>query len=104
MQGQPDGQGRHRGKGPRNYNRSDMRIKEDINDLLVDDPYVDATDVDVSVQNGEVIINGIVNDRNMKRRVEDVIESVKGITHFENRLRTRIPGGRITGIHNSEKA
>src|SRR5690606_19937537 len=35
----------HRGKGPRNYTRSDDRIKEDINDRLSDDPFIDASDI-----------------------------------------------------------
>ncbi|HEX8037939.1 MAG TPA: BON domain-containing protein [Chryseosolibacter sp.] len=91
--------GVHRGKGPRSYQRSDERIREDIHDVLMDDPYIDATDVEVKVENGEVILTGMVEDRNMKRRAEDIIESqVSGIRHFENRLHTKFPGGRIVNV------
>lgn len=91
--------GVHRGKGPRSYQRSDERIREDINDVLMEDPYIDATDVEVTVKNGDVILNGMVDDRNIKRRAEDIVESqVSGIRHFENRLHTRYARGRIVNV------
>lgn len=96
--------GVHRGKGPRSYQRSDERIREDIHDVLLEDPYIDATDVEVKVKNGEVILTGMVEDRNMKRRAEDVIESqVSGIRHFENRLHTKRAGGRIVNVRTTRQ-
>jgi hypothetical protein len=82
-------QGPHKGKGPRKYQRTDDRIEEDINDRLTDDPYVDASDVNVAVQKGEVILTGSVDDRQAKRRAEDIAESVSGVSHVENRIRLR---------------
>lgn len=77
----------HKGKGPRNYSRSDDRMKEDINDRLSDDPWVDASDIDVVVSSAEVTLTGNVNERSEKRRAEDIAESVSGVKHVENRLR-----------------
>ena len=82
-----DKQQNHRGKGPRNYNRSDDRIKEDINDRLSDDAWIDATEIEVTVNNGEVTLTGIVVERSAKRRAEDVAEQVSGVKNVENRLR-----------------
>jgi len=82
-----DRQQSYRGKGPKNYSRSDDRIKEDINDRLSDDPWIDATEIDVSVTNGEVVLTGTVSERGEKRRAEDVAEMVSGVKHVENRLR-----------------
>lgn len=82
----------HRGKGPRNYSRSDDRIKEDINDRLSDDPFVDASDIDVTVSNGEVSLTGSVDHRSTKRRAEDLAEAVSGVKNVENRLRVTAPG------------
>jgi osmotically-inducible protein OsmY len=76
-----------RGKGPRNYTRSDDRIKEDINDRLSDDSWVDASDIDVTVSGAEVTLTGTVNDRSEKRRAEDLAEAVSGVKHVENRIR-----------------
>jgi osmotically-inducible protein OsmY len=81
--------GVHRGKGPRNYQRSDERIREDFNDRLADDPFIDASDVEVMVRNCEVILTGTVVSRDAKRRAEDIGESVSGVKNIENRLRVK---------------
>ena len=78
---------RRGGRGPRGYKRSDERIREDVNDRLSDDPIIDASDVEVSVNNGEVTLSGTVNSRTDKRRTEDIAESVSGVTHVQNNLR-----------------
>lgn len=77
----------HRGKGPKNYVRSDERIKEDINDQLTEEWSVDASDIEVNVFNGEVILTGYVGNRWQKRRAEDVAERVSGVKDVENRIK-----------------
>ena len=84
-----DEQREHRGRGPKGYRRSDERIKEDVNDRLSDDYYLDASDVEVMVENTEVTLTGTVRSRNDKRRAEDLAESVSGVTNVENRLRVK---------------
>lgn len=79
--------GLHKGKGPKNYKRSDDRIKEEINDRLTDDPWVDAIEIETEVKNGEVILSGTVNGKSEKRRAEDIADSVSGVANVENRLR-----------------
>lgn len=81
--------GPYRGRGPRGYTRSDERIREDVNDVLSDDPYLDASDIEVSVENGEVVLIGFVDSRQNKRRAEDLAESVSGIKNCQNSLRVR---------------
>jgi osmotically-inducible protein OsmY len=76
-----------RGRGPRNYSRSDDRIKEDINDRLTDHHYIDASDIDVEVNGGEVILTGTVDSRYAKRMAEDIAEDVSGVHNVENRIR-----------------
>ncbi|MDQ2101878.1 BON domain-containing protein [Azospirillum isscasi] len=83
----------HRGRGPRGYARSDERIRDDLNDRLTEDPYIDATDVEVSVAGGEVTLDGRVDDRMAKRRAEDLADSVSGVRHVQNNLRVRPQGG-----------
>jgi osmotically-inducible protein OsmY len=80
-------EGLHRGKGPKGYQRSDERIKEDINDRLSDDAFVDASSIEVMVESGEVTLTGTVGDRSEKRRAEDLAEAVSGVRNVENRLR-----------------
>ncbi|HYF66834.1 MAG TPA: BON domain-containing protein [Ohtaekwangia sp.] len=77
----------HKGRGPKNYQRSDERIKEDINDRLSDDWFIDASEIDVTVTNGEVTLTGTVDERSSKRRAEDIAEAVSGVRQVENRIR-----------------
>jgi osmotically-inducible protein OsmY len=79
----------HRGRGPKGYQRSDERILEDVNDRLTDDPHIDASEIDVSVSNREVTLNGTVNSRFEKRHAEDLAESVSGVGHVQNNLRVQ---------------
>jgi osmotically-inducible protein OsmY len=76
-----------RGKGPKGYRRSDARIREDVCDLLSDNPKVDATDIEVSVENGEVTLSGTVRSRDDKRRAEYVADAISGVRDVHNRLR-----------------
>jgi osmotically-inducible protein OsmY len=78
--------GGYRGKGPRDYNRSEDRIREDVCDRLTDDDMLDATNVQVQVQGNEVILSGTVNSRDQKRRAEDLVESISGVRDVENRI------------------
>jgi osmotically-inducible protein OsmY len=79
--------GNHRGRGPKNYVRSDSRIEEDINDRLTDHDYLDAYDIDVKVNNCEVVLTGNVPDRYSKFLAEEISQQVSGVRNVENRLR-----------------
>jgi BON domain len=83
------GEGQHAGRGPRGYTRSDERIQEDINERLTRHPMIDATDVEVSVQNGEVTLRGYVDDRSAKRLAEDIADTVFGVKDVNNQLRLK---------------
>jgi osmotically-inducible protein OsmY len=79
--------GPHRGKGPKDYKRSEDRIREDVCDRLSEDDRVDASNVQVQIQNNEVILSGTVRSKEEKRRAEDLVEAVSGVRNVENRLR-----------------
>jgi osmotically-inducible protein OsmY len=79
----------HRGRGPRNYTRSDDRIRDDVNDRLTDDPHIDASDIEVTVSSREVTLSGHVGSRFEKRHAEDIADSVSGVSHVQNNLRVR---------------
>ena len=81
--------GPHVGRGPKGYQRSEERIREEINDRLTAHGLVDATDVDVKIQNGEVTLTGFVDSRDAKRAAEDCAEDVTGVREVHNHLRIR---------------
>ena len=73
-------------RGPKGYTRPDERIREDVCDLLSDHPWVDSSDVEVSVKEGEVTLTGQVVDRDSKRAIEDVADGVSGVRDVHNQL------------------
>ena len=94
-------QGPHRGKGPKGYHRSDERIKEDINDRLTDDPQLDASQIEVNVANAEVKLTGTVENREAKRRAEDLADAISGVSNVENSLRVKQDSTRNYGNESS---
>ena len=80
------------GKGPKNYVRSDERIREDVCEHLSYHPYIDASDVEVMVRAGEVTLTGTVDARMVKRAAEECCDHVRGVTDVHNHLRVRAPG------------
>ncbi|WP_210335330.1 BON domain-containing protein [Microvirga sp.] len=83
------GAGRHRGRGPKGYRRSDERIHEDVCERLTEDPLIDASNIEVLVKDGEITLNGTVMSRGLKRRAEDLVELASGVSHVQNNLRVQ---------------
>jgi osmotically-inducible protein OsmY len=79
--------GPHRGRGPRGYQRSDERIREDINERLTYHGEIDATDIEVLVKSGEVTLRGTVRSRDEKRKAEDVADTVLGVRDINNHIK-----------------
>ncbi len=94
--------GPHSGKGPKGYTRTDEKLKDDINERLYHDSHIDASDIEVTVLNGEATLTGTVENKMIKRRIEDVIESVPGITDVENRLKVRSSTSTVGNYENSD--
>ena len=84
--------GDHRGRGPKNYSRADDRIRDDINDRLTDDPWLDASEIEVAVSAAEVTLTGTVDTRDDKRHAEDIVEQVSGVKNVQNNLRVQPTG------------
>ena len=79
--------GPYTGRGPKGYHRSDERIEEDVNESLTRAGEIDATNIEIKVQNGVVTLTGTVDSRQAKREAEDLIEELSGVKEVENRLR-----------------
>lgn len=79
--------GRHAGRGPKGYRRSDEQIREDVCELLCDADHVDASEIEVVVCEGEVTLQGSVPERAMKHAAEDCTEFVPGVRDVHNCLR-----------------
>jgi osmotically-inducible protein OsmY len=81
-------QGRRRAdKGPRAQRKSDERLAGEIRDILTNDPELDATEVEVEVEDGAVTISGVVDGTEARLLAEELVESVTGVREVHNRLR-----------------
>lgn len=73
--------------GPKGYQRSDERIREDLCERLAMSSRVDVREVEVSVSNGVVTLSGTVQDRQQKYRIEDMTDDVFGVKDVHNQIR-----------------
>jgi hypothetical protein len=78
----------HRGKGPKNYQRTDERLRELICERLHDHPDIDASDIEVDIRDGTVVLEGTVDSRRTRDLVEDVAEQLS-VTDVRSNLRVR---------------
>jgi hypothetical protein len=80
-------QGPFAGVGPKGYVRTDERIREAVCEILTDDSWLDACDIDVEVKDGEVVLAGTVRDGEQRRLAETVAGRTAGVRHVQNNLR-----------------
>ncbi|HEX2595444.1 MAG TPA: BON domain-containing protein [Luteimonas sp.] len=91
----------YRGLGPKNYTRSDERIREDLNEKLTEAHDIDASGLSVEVNNGVATLTGSVDQRWMKHRAEDLAESCSGVSDVNNQIRVNASSGQQSGSQRS---
>lgn len=77
----------YRGVGPLNYQRADNRIYEEVAEVLLRNPEIDASEIELFVNDGHVFLRGHVTSRKIKRLVELVVENISGVKDIHNQLR-----------------
>jgi len=81
--------GRFTGRGPKSYQRSDERIREDVSEEFARNGELDASDIEVVVANCVVALEGEVEDRDQKRLAEDIAEAAPGVREVNNHLKVK---------------
>jgi osmotically-inducible protein OsmY len=72
--------------------KADKDIKDALEDALLFDPRVAFLNVDVEVDNGRVVLDGIVEDLRAKNAAAEDAENTTGVWHVENKLKVRPAG------------
>ena len=67
--------------------RTDDKIHEEVWELLTNNPDLDATEIELHVEGGEVTLTGTVDSRDAKWLAEDLVNSVAGVREVSNRLK-----------------
>jgi hypothetical protein len=89
---------RHPSTPPKGYVRSDARIFEEVCEALTDHGDLDASDIEVTVEEGVVTLLGTVRSRWARWYAEDLAAGVRGVEDVICKLRiARTGDGREAG-------
>lgn len=75
-----------RGRGPKGWRPDDIKIRDEVCEVLARDYRIDAVDIEVDVKDGVVFLRGRVGDRGTKRLAELVVENLFGVNDIVNQL------------------
>jgi osmotically-inducible protein OsmY len=79
----------HAGKGPKGYKRSDDRIKDDIAGIFTRHHELDASEIEIEVRDGDVVLKGEVPLRTMRYLAENLAEDIYGVMNLDNQIRVQ---------------
>lgn len=82
---QPGEEQHYRGHGPRRSPPGDEDMLDTICERLAGDSDMDASEIEVSVRDGRVVLAGMVPSRQARRDAEAIAESVRGVREVEDR-------------------
>lgn len=77
------------GVGPKNYKRTDERIEEEVCNVLMKDRNIDASNIEVHVRGGVVLLSGTVEGRMDKIEAEMAIEGITGVEDIQNEIKVK---------------
>ena len=66
---------------------ADERIWEEVHDRLMGHPNLDATEMEIEVEEGHVTLVGRVDSRESKWLAEEIARAVPGVQDVRNRLK-----------------
>lgn len=75
-------------RGPKGYQRSDDRIREDVCDRLIAAD-VECDEIEIKVKDGEVTLLGTTRSGESRREIERLAESVSGVKDVTNQIRMK---------------
>jgi hypothetical protein len=75
--------------GPKGYQRTDERIREEICDELMQMDHIDSSEMTVEVVAAKVTLEGTVPERWMKHDIEDLADACPGVKEVDNRIRIK---------------
>ena len=67
--------------------RPDAALVQELQEILSNDPELDATEIEVEVQGGAVTLRGVVDSSDARLLAEELVESVTGVHEVHNNLK-----------------
>lgn len=75
------------GIGPKNYQRSDSSLEEEVCEVLTRDALIDASEIIVAVENGTVKLSGSVENREERFAIERAVDGIWGVEDIMNDIK-----------------
>lgn len=86
FQSQFTGRKDYSGRGPKGYERSDAKIWEDVCDALANASDVNASEMEVTVDDSIVLLHGVVNTREEAWKAEQIAWDIPGVADVRNEV------------------
>ena len=86
-------EGEHKGAAPKSERSTDDPVAERVHDLLTEEPWLDATDIDVSVSDGVVTLTGTATTPDQVALAGKTAAEAEGVTSVKNELTVNINEG-----------
>jgi osmotically-inducible protein OsmY len=67
--------------------RPDEALSRELQEILTKDPELDATEIEVAVEDGAVTLSGVVYSSDARLLAEELVESVSGVREVHNNLK-----------------
>lgn len=77
------------GKGPKGWKLSDEKLREKVCEVLLHSHEVDASEMEVKVEEACVYLSGNISSKGMKNVAEDLVGSIPGVEDVFTRLKIK---------------
>lgn len=81
--------GPYSGLGPRGYNDAGDPAGQEVASRLTQHGQVDASNIEITIDNGEVLLEGTVDSEETKRLAQEALESIGGVSSVQNLLQVQ---------------
>jgi osmotically-inducible protein OsmY len=86
-------EGQHKGAGPKSEKPQGDAVWEAVHDKLTEEPWLDATDIVLSVSGGDVTLTGTVPSQHEVDLAGKAAAEAKGVTNVANNLTVNANSG-----------
>lgn len=81
--------GPYSGLGPKGYNDAGDPTGQEVASRLTQHGQVDASNIEITIDNGEVLLEGTVDSEETKRLAQEALESIAGVGSVQNLLQVQ---------------
>jgi osmotically-inducible protein OsmY len=86
-------EGEHKGAAPKSERNTQDPVAERVHDLLTEEPWLDATDIDIAVSGGVVTLTGSAPTAEQVALAGKTAAEAEGVTEVKNELAVNINEG-----------